>query len=263
MDTDKQRIGTSFARHFRQYESQATVQRHLAEKLDAALASALPELSVERALEIGIGTGFLTRLLTARYPHADWWFNDLTPAAFDWIPAGLRQAIPLPGDAETLDFPPALQLLASASSLQWFRDLPEFLVKARHVLHPGGALAIGTYGSRNFHQLRQLLGTGLDCPTLAQLKQWTAQAGFHIHVASEWEETLTFPSARELLHHLHSTGVNAIPCGQSVLAPTTPKRLLAFEQRYRAAFPQQDAHLPLTYHPLILIAQRPSTDEQA
>lgn len=252
MAIDKQRVGKSFARHYGQYEDAAVVQRDMADRLAAALAEHAPQLAVQRALEIGIGTGFLTRHLAARFPEAEWWFNDLTPAAFDWIPVGLKQALPLEGDAETLPYPHGLDLLASASALQWFDDLESFFPKARGVMNAGGVLALASFGDRHFHELAAVANAPLHYPTPAAFSDMARRAGFStlLH-AEDWEETLLFSSARDLLDHLRRTGVN----GASARAISTPAQLRAFEADYRAAHPTQDGSLPLTYHAVVLVAQ--------
>lgn len=250
--TDKRRVANSFARHYSSYERAATVQQDMAARLDAALSAAVPARAVKRALEIGIGTGFLTRLLAARYPQAEWWFNDLTPAAFDWIPAGLQQSTPMAGDAETLPYPPSLDLLASSSALQWFDNLPAFFPKARSVLNQGGTLAIATFGCRHFNELAALHGKALPYPSLSQLAEMAATAGFRILLTDEWHCQLHFPTARDLLEHLRHTGVNGAVEGHI----RTPSQLRAFEASYRLSFSLPDASLPLTYHPILLLARK-------
>lgn len=250
--TDKRRVANSFARHYGSYEHEATVQQDMAAKLDAALAAAAPGLPVQRALEIGIGTGFLTRLLASRYPQAEWWFNDLTPAAFDWIPAGLQQATALAGDAEALSYPPSLDLIASSSALQWFDNLPAFFPKARSVLKQGGILAIATFGCRHFNELATLRSSALNYPSLRLLEEMAAKAGFRILTSDEWLCQLRFPTARALLEHLRHTGVNGISEGHI----RTPSQLRAFEASYRQLFALPDDSLPLTYHPILLLSRK-------
>lgn len=254
---NKQRIGLSFARHLSQYDREATIQRDIAGKLATALEAHAPSLCVSQAMEIGIGTGFLTRLLTQRYPQAEWWFNDLVPAAFDWIPKGLRHTHNLIGDAETLPFPPALNLLASASALQWFDAPANFIRKSYKALKEGGVLAVSVFGEKNFTELNKLIGTGLLYPTLQQWQTWIRQAGFRILTTSEWLCQPTFSNARNLLSHLRNTGVNGIAAARI----TTPRQLLEFEHRYRQAFAHssENGRLPLTYHPLLLLAQKPAS----
>lgn len=251
MSIDKQRIGNSFARHYGQYEDAAVVQRDMADRLAAALAEHAPQLAVQRALEIGIGTGFLTRHLAARFPDAEWWFNDLTPAAFDWIPVGLKQALTLEGDAETLPYPHGLDLLASASALQWFDDIETFFPKSHGVMNAGGVLALASFGDRHFHELAAVANAPLHYPTPAAFTAMAERAGFRILHAEDWEETLLFSSARDLLDHLRRTGVN----GANARSISTPAQLRAFEAAYRAAHPTADNALPLTYHAVVLVAE--------
>lgn len=249
MATDAQKVGAAFARHYAQYDASATVQREIAERLDAALGEHCPHLTVRRALEIGIGTGFLTRLVTARYPEAEWYFNDLTPAAFDWIPAGLRQASTLPGDAESISYPNRLDLITSASTIQWFDDLPAFFTKARQVMHPGGVLAVSTFTSGHFEELARVSTAPLHYPSDAELRNMACNAGFtplHSHC---WSQTILFNSACSLLSHLRCTGVN----GRSVAAIRTPLQLTHFEQRYVYVNSSCNSALPLTYKPAIII----------
>lgn len=247
---NKQRVAASFARHYSEYETAATVQKDMAARLAAALFAAAPGLNVARALEIGIGTGFLTRRLVARYPQAEWWFNDLTPAAFDWIPAGLRQASTLPGDAETLPYPQQLNLIASASALQWFDNLPAFFAKARSVLAPGGVLAVASFGSQNLCELAQISGNALRCPSLEEWKGMAQEAGLRLMRAEEWLHGLRFPSVFAMLQHLRHTGVN----GAASAKLRTMAQLRSFSEAYGAAFAAADGSVPLTYHPLLLIA---------
>lgn len=252
MSIDKQRVGNSFARHYGQYDDAAVVQRDMADRLAAALAAHAPQLTVQRALEIGIGTGFLTRHLASRFPEAEWWFNDLTPAAFDWIPAGLSQALTLAGDAETLPYPHGLDLLASASALQWFDDIEKnFFPKAHGVMNTGGVLALATFGDRHFHELAAVTETPLHYPAPAAFADMAQRAGFSNLHTEDWETTLLFPTARDLLDHLRRTGVN----GASKANISTPARLRAFEAAYRTAHPTEDGALPLTYHAVLLIAK--------
>lgn len=254
MRSDKQRIGRSFARHFAQYDKAAVVQSDMAARLDAALEKHTPPHAprVRRALEIGIGTGFLTRRLTSRFPEAEWWFNDLTPAAFDWIPAGLRHATPLEGDAEALPYPEGLDLLASASALQWFDDLPAFFRKARTVLTPGGLLALATFGQQNLHELAALTGSSpLRYPTCTEFCQLAEGEGFTLLHRDEWRHTLHFDTARDVLAHLRATGVN----GQATGKISTPAALRTFQRAYADAFATLEGKLPLTYHPILLLAQ--------
>ena len=64
-----------FARRAATYEHHAGQQRAIARKL----ARYLPELESPSVLEIGCGTGFLTRHLVARYPRGAITVTDIAP----------------------------------------------------------------------------------------------------------------------------------------------------------------------------------------
>lgn len=254
MDDEKERIGRAFARHYRDYEDAACVQRGMADRLAGVLREAAWGARVRRAMEIGIGTGFLTRHLVEIWPEAEWWFNDLSPAAFDWLPPGPEQTHHLPGDAEAMEYPARLDLLASASAVQWFADLPGFFRKACGVLRPGGLLAVATFTHRNLHEPAALTGPRLRYPTPQELSAMAAEAGLHLLHTEAWEETLLFDGILPLLDHLRRTGVNGGPAGTAL---RTPAQLRDFGERYAAQHPREDGLLPLTYAPALLLARAP------
>ncbi|WP_154399134.1 methyltransferase domain-containing protein, partial [Bordetella pertussis] len=72
-------IGQRFDRAAARYETHAEVQRHAAEQLAERIA-ALPLPAEPRILEIGCGTGLLTRALARRLGRADWTITDIAPA---------------------------------------------------------------------------------------------------------------------------------------------------------------------------------------
>ena len=76
MTTDKQLLKKRFAATFRQYDSLAVVQQEICGQLDEMIGRICPG-RIGRAMEVGCGTGFLTRYLLRRYPDAEWIVNDL------------------------------------------------------------------------------------------------------------------------------------------------------------------------------------------
>ena len=251
MELDKQRVGKQFARHYAQYHEEAATQREIAARLDACLAESLPQLRVERGLEIGMGTGFLSHLLTARYPAAHWYFNDLTEEAFQWLPTTQVQQSRLVGDVEQVELPRKLDLIASASAFQWLTDLPRFFARAKEVLATDGILAFSSFGPMNMHELRPLSEAGLIYPSLGELCQLLEFSGFEVLLAREWQHSLFFAQGRDVLDHLRRTGVN----GHAATQLWTPARLRRFEEEYLRLHGQGDARVPLTYHPLIILAR--------
>lgn len=245
---NKQRVAQSFARHFREYDANAHVQGRVALILSQALRTRAVPFAPQRALEIGVGTGMLTRYLTELYPNAQWWFNDISPEALPYIPQS-PGAVFLQGDAEEIALPQNLDLIASSSAVQWMDDIPQFIARLAQVLNPGGFLAIGAFAERNLYQIRQITGTTLSSPRFENWKNFLRASGLQVVYAHDWEQTLLFPDMHALLGHLHSTGVNA-----ASPSLTARGKLLAFCESYRAHFADLSGKLPLTYHPIILLA---------
>lgn len=253
MEIDKQLVSQRFAKHYEDYQKRAVVQRCIATQLAVALSAHCPHAAVERALEIGMGTGFLSRRLAKLHPQAYWYFNDMVPEAAAWIPEDLAHKQSLMGDAEQIELPLGLDLIASASALQWLRDLDGFFVRAHAALNEGGIFAFSSFGPTHMRELRQLTGMGLHYPSAEELSLKLIAAGFLIIHQEEWEQPLHFDSARHVLEHLRQTGVN------STAAQTwTPRKLLHFCRQYEAEFRAEDAGLPLHYHPVLFIVQRPN-----
>ncbi len=251
MEIDKELVSQRFAKHYKDYQNCAVVQRSIATTLAVSLSEHCPELCVQRALEIGMGTGFLSRRLAKLYPLAHWYFNDMVPEAESWIPQHLSYQEALIGDAEKLELPTGLDMIASASALQWLRDLDAFFLRAYKALKPQGVFAFSSFGTNHMQELRQLTGAGLDYITVAEMADKLRAAGFTIIHQVEWYHPLHFDNARQVMEHLRQTGVN------STAAQTwTPRKLLQFCRQYESQFRVSDGTLPLSYHPILFITQK-------
>lgn len=135
---------------------------------------------VDSALEIGSGTGFLTRRMLELYPHALWTINDLVEQSADFLEpyAAGHDVRYLWGDAETIALPDRLDLIASASAVQWFDDLPRFTRKAGNLLETEGYIVLSTFGPENLREIKAVTDEGLDYYTREQLQELFESAGF-------------------------------------------------------------------------------------
>ena len=276
---DKELIRQRFAAGFRRYDRLARVQQRICDQLAQRIAtlcvsfgpsSELPgqtlpwtasaggfagrkRLSQFRCLEIGVGTGFLTRRLVPLFPNARWYLNDLSPAAESFVAkyvAGNTIEYCW-GDAETIVLPTRLDLLASASTVQWFDDLPAFVARAASALRAGGVLAVSTFGRDNFREIRATTGEGLFYYTRSELETMLASCGFRLLHSDEYAETLHFDTPADVLRHIRATGVNSlrrVHWGRQQLAD--------FDAAYRREFSTTDGRVVLTYHPILLLGQR-------
>ncbi|AZY53165.1 dethiobiotin synthase [Bordetella avium] len=138
------------------YEHHAWAQRHAAEALAERIAAlALP--AKPRILEIGCGTGLLTRALARRLGPADWTLSDIAPDMLRQARANLN----LPARYLRMDgeHPAGLDgqydLICSSLAVQWFGDLNAGLARLTRWLRPGGHLAIATLAQESFKEWHQ------------------------------------------------------------------------------------------------------------
>ncbi len=252
MTADKQLIKRRFAATFERYNQLALVQQDICRRL-ASMACAIANANdIRRAMEIGSGTGFLTERLVAEFPEAEWFFNDLAETSGKFIKPMLENVrySCLWADAETTDFPSPLDLVASASTVQWFDDLQGFLDKCACVTRPGGILALSSFGPQNFREVKEAAGESLAYHAAEEICEMAGRAGYEIIDMQEQAEMMCFESPMEVLHHIKATGVNSIAA-----KAWTKGRLAEFDSRYRALFPS-GGKVGLTYHPILIAARR-------
>lgn len=252
---DKKLIASRFSSHMASYDHYATVQNEICARLAFLLQQCVEggNFRVRRALEVGAGTGFLTSRMLEMYGASRWFVNDITTQSRSYIEehAVLKKAAMVEylwGDAESIELPASLDLVVSSSAMQWFESVDKFV--SRLDVRPEGIVAFSSFGPQNFREMRVATGGyGLEYPTLEQFEAQISKNGYKPIKVEEYTSQLWFSSAIEVLHHIKNTGVNALS------APRWQKAdLQQFIKRYEAF--ALEAKVPLTYHPLIVIAKK-------
>lgn len=252
---DKVLVRDRFRRCLATYDAHATVQRQMADRL-VQLLRARQVTTFPRALEVGSGTGMLTRRLLENFNIRELAVNDMVAECRTPVDA-LAGEFPqvnirfIPGDIESLvAIPSEVDLIVANAAFQWVQDLPRLLERLCSLLSPGGVLAFGTFGPDNLSEVRAAAGHALHYYDKDSLRAMLP-AGMKSVALEETRTTITFTSPREVLGHIRSTGSNA-------LARTTWTRasLSDFERNYRADH-ARNGGVGLTYHPIIVVAERP------
>lgn len=253
---NKELIKNRFAKSMDTYEYQADVQMQIAKTLAKKAAVYLPA-NCGSLLEIGCGTGFLTREVLSRIAIKEIYLNDLVDLSGRALQitgniGEATKAIFVEGDAENVTFPTQLQAVLSASCIQWFTDLPSFFAKVSNSLLPEGIFIFNTFGPDNLREMSSMSRSGLQ---YQQLETLTKMLSPFFHLLEMWEETHIrhFNSPREVLRHLKQTGVTATNCDFR----WTKKSLHEFENEYVKQF-GSDGKVSLSWQVYYFVCKKKS-----
>lgn len=152
---DKRLVRAHFGRSRKTYDEYAIVQKKMGVRLATMVADAG---AFKRILEIGCGTGFLTKKLAELYPQAEIIASDISPLMLEQARENLGEYanieyMVVDGEALTLEGP--FDLIVSNAAFQWFRDYPAALEGLKEKLIPGGYLFYATFGEETFWELHQ------------------------------------------------------------------------------------------------------------
>ncbi len=277
----KQTIARHFA-HAHHYNQYADVQQQVCQLLLANIE----HQHQDKVLEVGAGTGQMTRLLAAHLHSKHWLINELCAQQADTLrsllpsipPSSELSAIVAIGDAETMNLGDQYSLMLSANAVQWFDNPLRFVQQALTRLQAGGQLVFNTFTPDNFLQIKALTGQGLHYPTIEAWQLTLDNAGFEQVKLTTHRFELSFTRPYDVLKHMKLTGVSTnqtqaqMPIQaqnqsqNAISASTQPfmwtkSRLQQFEADYWQQFSGQDEQgqpcVHLTYEVLIVNAFRP------
>ena len=260
----KQGIRRNFARRARSYDRHAQMQRLMAHELVAAAGGSLAQ--ARRILEIGCGTGYLTKLLRQANGEARLVALDLDAALVD---AARRRLGPAAGVAWLVADGEAplrgeYDLIIANATFQWFTRPGEALAAYYRSLAPGGVLAFSTLGPQTFQELAEALdraARSLELPAIPPIpaqgfgdrETWSGRlhrAGFRQARLTRRMVTATFPSVKEFLKALQATGAtNPRPC------PLSPRLLRGLMAAYQTGY-GRDGVIPVSYDLIWAVAQK-------
>lgn len=244
------RVQRSFSRSFETYDAAAQQQAWCVRRLIDALKTAQAPRRFRTGLELGCGTGLLTYHLTETFDIDALTLNDISPKA--QATAEALGAAFVCGDAARIAWPETPDLIVSASMIQWLPDPAPLLRRATEALRPGGFLAVSGFGPRQYEELTHLGSTAAALGLCGADRLAAMVRGpLEILAIGERVQHMRFAAPRDVLTHLRQTGVNGQ--AQKGWSKTT---LRQFTEAYCARFGDADG-VPLTYHPVWLIARKP------
>lgn len=250
----------TIARHFanaNDYDQHANIQQQVCHYLLASITHA----QQDSVLEIGAGTGQMTRLLAAHIRSQQWLINELCAEQTAPLQSILPSAHIVIGDAETMQLQEGHSLIVSANAVQWFDNPLIFLAQSTLRLQAKGQLVFNTFTPNNFLQIKILIGQGLHYPEVDEWRLALIDAGFENIELSVQRFDLPFASPYAVLKHMKLTGVSTnkaqYQSGGSPLFTWSKARLKQFEQDYWQYFStnnEDQSEVNLTYEVLTVSA---------
>jgi malonyl-ACP O-methyltransferase BioC len=234
---NKKLIHDRFAKYLDSYNDNAKVQKRMAERLVTFISNKQPQ----KILEIGCGTGFLTRLVNEHCTFETYRTIDIVSECEKYIEEINPNIIFVADDVE--DFiknnNEKYDLIISNASLQWVEDFENVINTLKSFLATNGELIFSTFGKENFREIYNILGTSLNYYSLKELADMFPDSEIipEIHI-------LAFEDAKEVLRHLQNTGVNSIEQQQ-----WTKGDLAKFENAYKNICAKRPM---LTYNPIYM-----------
>ena len=252
-ELDKERIAHCFRRSLPTYDDAAIVQNDLAGRLIQSLDK-LPDAAFQRVLEIGCCTGSLSEMLCAEKPVETLYLNDLVPEFEEVVLKRLAkfkspQFISCFGDIESLKLPTDLSLVLSGATFQWLSDLPAFIERLGSELSTGSYLVFSMFGAGTLQEFSKLTSVKLHYHSDKDILSFL-EKDFKIESFENYNDSLFFPSVKDILNHIRATGVGGVSEYQ-----WNKETLRMFKERYVAEF-ATDKGLPVSYASSCYVARK-------
>jgi len=228
MSARGERIARAFA-GARDYDRHARIQREVASDLAGRIA-ALDLPASPRVLEIGCGTGFLTRAMAEAGIGGRWMVTDIAPEMVERCRERLggsedRRFAVLDGEFGTPPDSP-FDLICSSLALQWFEDAAAALSRMAGWLAPGGHCVVATLGPGSFAEWRAAHaaeGLVAGTPAFAPVAD-LARLDSALTVENRIER---HADARAFVHALKAIGAGTSAPGHRPLTPAELRRVMA------------------------------------
>lgn len=235
---NKELIHNRFAKRLESYNKNAKIQKLMAENLFNFIQNKSPK----SILEIGCGTGFLTRVVNDSLKFETYTAVDIVEDCKSFIKEINPQIKFISEDIENLlNNEDKFDLIISNASLQWVNNFKNVIYKLQKRLNPNGELVFSTFGKENFREIYHLSGATLTYYSVNELQKMFSEFSTQIE---EEIRVMAFSEPKDVLKHLKSTGVNAI---ENI--SWTKKDLVEFENGYNNLCSGRPT---LTYNPVYI-----------
>ncbi|MBN9289428.1 MAG: malonyl-[acyl-carrier protein] O-methyltransferase BioC [Gammaproteobacteria bacterium 39-13] len=247
-------IARSFSMAAKTYDQSAFIQKEIGQRLIDRLD--LIKAPPQTILDVGAGTGFLTRQLQQKFPQSKIIGLDLAQGMMQFAkskqPWQLWKNKPfyVCGDMEQLPFAnQSFDLIFSNFTLQWSFALEKTFLELKRVLKPNGFLFFSTLGPQTLIELRQSWTDSIthvnEFTDMHDIGDALLKTRLNDPVMDMEMITVTYSHVKQLLRDLKATGARNMNL-------TRAKGLTAknhFEKMFQAyeAFKRPDNLYPATF----------------
>lgn len=227
VDQRKKKIASCFGSAASYYDKQAELQQQVADRLIASLQPWRDILPGGPIIELGSGTGFVTKGLAELYSEREIEVTDLSDEMVAYSRSKFKQYDNLSFrnlDAETIPVDePHYSMTISGFTAQWFKDPAKTLAQWLEVTKPGGLLLASFPGNESFPQWKakcEELGLPFTANPLPDVEEMVVKMSLGPAQVDYYEDTITqtFESARYFFKHLKNIGAAAQLKGRSLTA---------------------------------------------
>lgn len=244
-------VAARFCRSQSTYDDNAIAQRRIALNLAELIVESVEcreEIAERRLrlLEIGCGTGLLTRAYGDRVSPTSAVFVDLCDMPRFGVARDEQYVV---ADAEkwleSLSSDEKFDWIVSSSTIQWFGNINRFFGNCKKHLNEGGVVCMSTFAPHNLQELDSVRISPVKYYSVDSLKNILTKYFAELYVKEETVE-LQFDSPIEALRNLRLTGVTASGHSKDTVEL---KKLMQ-------NFPKNDeGKCILTYRPIYIVAK--------
>jgi len=256
-------IKNNFSKSASTYDNFAQVQKIMASEIKNIL---LKQKHVfENVLEIGCGTGILSKLLTGSLKPEKLFLNDISPEMIEITKNKLKYKTIKPdfieGNFEKIEINKFFDGIFSSAVFQWFENIDSSFKKINSILSKNGILAFSIFIDGTFYELDNSFKKTyeeLDLPykrnilkfkTEDELKESLKACGFELKECKITSYVLHFKTPEEFLRSIHKIG--AVTPDKKVKY-TVMKKMF---NNYSKNFTDKNGLIPATYRVLYCLSE--------
>lgn len=226
------------------YDQHAFIQFEVGKRLLERL-SLMASFSPKVILDVGAGTGFLTRKLQAHYPKSTLMGLDIANEMISFAKKEKQSWRPwrsqphyIQGAMEKLPFKnQSIDLIFSNFTLPWANDLSVVLKECKRVLSRDGILLFSTLGPNTLMDLNISLPKFLDMHDVGDA---LLNAQFIDPVVDMEMITVKYSKVEELLNDLKETGMTNLDLHSIALLPATYEIIYGYACQQNTSTHRQD-----------------------